>query len=78
MSKDFIPIVHDRQVESFIQDITQEDATEDVLPASPTNGHRLPGSKKQQDAQCAVCGDKATGSHYRAKTCEGCKVRLNK
>jgi len=24
---------------------------------------------------CVVCGDAATGHHYRAMTCEGCKVR---
>ncbi|NXA40891.1 THA protein, partial [Eudromia elegans] len=23
--------------------------------------------------QCVVCGDKATGYHYRCITCEGCK-----
>uniref|UniRef100_A0A8B9BS82 Thyroid hormone receptor alpha n=1 Tax=Anser brachyrhynchus TaxID=132585 RepID=A0A8B9BS82_9AVES len=25
------------------------------------------------DEQCVVCGDKATGYHYRCITCEGCK-----
>ena len=24
---------------------------------------------------CVVCGDSATGYHYRCMTCEGCKVR---
>jgi len=24
---------------------------------------------------CVVCGDAATGYHYRCMTCEGCKVR---
>lgn len=28
-----------------------------------------------KDEQCVVCGDKATGYHYRCITCEGCKVR---
>ncbi|NXB23467.1 THA protein, partial [Rhagologus leucostigma] len=27
-----------------------------------------------KDEQCVVCGDKATGYHYRCITCEGCKV----
>ena len=26
---------------------------------------------------CVVCGDAATGHHYRAMTCEGCKVRYD-
>lgn len=28
-----------------------------------------------KDEPCVVCGDKATGYHYRCITCEGCKVR---
>ncbi|XP_030636886.1 thyroid hormone receptor alpha-like isoform X1 [Chanos chanos] len=27
----------------------------------------------EQDEPCVVCGDKATGYHYRCITCEGCK-----
>ena len=27
-----------------------------------------------KDEQCVVCGDKATGYHYRCITCEGCKL----
>lgn len=37
----------------------------------------LPGyipSYLDKDEQCVVCGDKATGYHYRCITCEGCKV----
>ncbi len=26
---------------------------------------------------CVVCGDAATGYHYRCMTCEGCKVQLS-
>lgn len=29
-----------------------------------------------KDEICVVCGDKATGYHYRCITCEGCKVTL--
>ncbi|CAB1441625.1 unnamed protein product [Pleuronectes platessa] len=28
----------------------------------------------EKDEPCVVCGDKATGYHYRCITCEGCKV----
>lgn len=28
-----------------------------------------------KDELCVVCGDKATGYHYRCITCEGCKVK---
>ncbi|CAF88149.1 unnamed protein product, partial [Tetraodon nigroviridis] len=30
-----------------------------------------------KDELCVVCGDKATGYHYRCITCEGCKVRTD-
>ncbi|NXR96055.1 THA protein, partial [Hypocryptadius cinnamomeus] len=30
-----------------------------------------------KDEQCVVCGDKATGYHYRCITCEGCKAGLS-
>lgn len=30
----------------------------------------------EKDEPCVVCGDKATGYHYRCITCEGCKVRF--
>lgn len=29
--------------------------------------------KRSQDELCVVCGDKASGYHYNALTCEGCK-----
>ncbi|XP_056628549.1 nuclear receptor subfamily 1, group H, member 5 isoform X2 [Triplophysa dalaica] len=34
-----------------------------------THGSRVKG----QDELCVVCGDKASGYHYNALTCEGCK-----
>lgn len=42
----------------------------------PRMGH---GSRvKGQDELCVVCGDKASGYHYNALTCEGCKGWLFK
>lgn len=33
-----------------------------------------PGARvRGQDELCVVCGDKASGYHYNALTCEGCK-----
>ncbi|KAG7248892.1 hypothetical protein CRUP_001407, partial [Coryphaenoides rupestris] len=29
-------------------------------------------------ANCAICGDKATGKHYGASSCDGCKGFLRK
>uniref|UniRef100_A0A671RCP1 Thyroid hormone receptor alpha-like n=1 Tax=Sinocyclocheilus anshuiensis TaxID=1608454 RepID=A0A671RCP1_9TELE len=37
----------------------------------PLNGY-IP-SYLEKDEPCVVCGDKATGYHYRCITCEGCK-----
>lgn len=34
------------------------------------------GKSKGQDELCVVCGDKASGYHYNALTCEGCKGNL--
>lgn len=31
------------------------------------------GKGRGQDELCVVCGDKASGYHYNALTCEGCK-----
>lgn len=31
---------------------------------------------RQQEELCLVCGDRASGYHYNALTCEGCKGRL--
>lgn len=28
---------------------------------------------RQQEELCLVCGDRASGYHYNALTCEGCK-----
>lgn len=33
----------------------------------------LGGKGRGQDELCVVCGDKASGYHYNALTCEGCK-----
>lgn len=32
---------------------------------------------RQQEELCLVCGDRASGYHYNALTCEGCKGKLN-
>uniref|UniRef100_A0AAQ4QM43 Thyroid hormone receptor alpha n=1 Tax=Gasterosteus aculeatus aculeatus TaxID=481459 RepID=A0AAQ4QM43_GASAC len=47
-------------------------------PSSPSSALSVsvPGyipSYLEKDEPCVVCGDKATGYHYRCITCEGCK-----
>ena len=32
---------------------------------------------RQQEELCLVCGDRASGYHYNALTCEGCKGIYN-
>jgi ecdysone receptor len=47
-------------------------------PSSVMNGYDYDKKKKgpaprQQEELCLVCGDRASGYHYNALTCEGCK-----
>ncbi|XP_069683905.1 ecdysone receptor-like isoform X3 [Periplaneta americana] len=55
---------------------------EDLSPQSSLNGHSFDGcdakkkkgpAPRQQEELCLVCGDRASGYHYNALTCEGCK-----
>ena len=57
---------------------------EDMSPPNSVNGCYSvdsfgdPKKKKgpaprQQEELCLVCGDRASGYHYNALTCEGCK-----
>ncbi|XP_068081566.1 ecdysone receptor-like [Anabrus simplex] len=56
---------------------------EDMSPSSSLNGFSVDdfdATKKEKDAEscqqeelCLVCGDRASGYHYNALTCEGCK-----
>jgi len=62
---------------------------EDMSPSNSVNGYAVdslggdPKKKKgpaprQQEELCLVCGDRASGYHYNALTCEGCKGMLMK
>lgn len=55
---------------------------EDLSPQSSLNGHSFDScdakkkkgpAPRQQEELCLVCGDRASGYHYNALTCEGCK-----
>jgi ecdysone receptor len=53
---------------------------------SPTGGFGADSCEKkkkgpvprQQEELCLVCGDRASGYHYNALTCEGCKGEAKK
>ncbi|XP_013860943.1 bile acid receptor isoform X2 [Austrofundulus limnaeus] len=50
---------------------------EEVSPIVPTvckrTRHVMQAGKVKGEELCVVCGDKASGYHYNALTCEGCK-----
>lgn len=57
---------------------------EDLSPSSSLNGYSTSDGSdpkkakkgptpRQQEELCLVCGDRASGYHYNALTCEGCK-----
>ena len=63
-------------------------AGRDEVSSSGINGYNSPDSgiggdlrkkrppyprAQQQEELCLVCGDRASGYHYNALTCEGCK-----
>lgn len=59
-----------------------------MSPSNSVNGYAVdslggdPKKKKgpaprQQEELCLVCGDRASGYHYNALTCEGCKVSIS-
>uniref|UniRef100_A0A3P9IGZ6 Nuclear receptor subfamily 1, group H, member 5 n=1 Tax=Oryzias latipes TaxID=8090 RepID=A0A3P9IGZ6_ORYLA len=43
------------------------------LPLGRRSRVGMGGKSRGQDELCVVCGDKASGYHYNALTCEGCK-----
>ncbi|KAJ6225524.1 hypothetical protein RDWZM_004069 [Blomia tropicalis] len=62
---------------------SQSSGKEDMSPSNSVSGYvdSLGGDPKkkkgpaprQQEELCLVCGDRASGYHYNALTCEGCK-----
>ncbi|KAJ8971464.1 hypothetical protein NQ317_001238, partial [Molorchus minor] len=57
---------------------------EDLSPPSSLNGYSADScdakkkkgpTPRQQEELCLVCGDRASGYHYNALTCEGCKEK---
>lgn len=44
-----------------------------ALPLGRRSRVGLGGKSRGQEELCVVCGDKASGYHYNALTCEGCK-----
>lgn len=46
---------------------------------SPTSKSSLKPPKRVSEGVCAICGDHASGYHYNALSCEGCKgiIKLN-
>ncbi|KAL0268217.1 UNVERIFIED_CONTAM: hypothetical protein PYX00_010243 [Menopon gallinae] len=55
---------------------------DDLSPPGSLNGYSVDSSdakkkkgpaQRQQEELCLVCGDRASGYHYNALTCEGCK-----
>ena len=60
----------------FTEDISMiKTETEDSSFAAPsTRQNSAKGQMSSFLPPCRVCGDKASGFHYGANTCEACKV----
>uniref|UniRef100_A0AAR5QEP1 Ecdysone receptor n=1 Tax=Dendroctonus ponderosae TaxID=77166 RepID=A0AAR5QEP1_DENPD len=63
-------------------DTSSMSGREDLSPPSSLNGYSADScdakkkkgpTPRQQEELCLVCGDRASGYHYNALTCEGCK-----
>ncbi|KAI4461440.1 knirps-related protein-related [Holotrichia oblita] len=63
-------------------DTSSMSGREDLSPPSSLNGYSVDScdakkkkgpTPRQQEELCLVCGDRASGYHYNALTCEGCK-----
>ncbi|XP_056908462.1 bile acid receptor isoform X1 [Takifugu flavidus] len=58
-------------------EVSYDAETEDVSPAAPAvckrTRHMSQAGRVKGEELCVVCGDKASGYHYNALTCEGCK-----
>ena len=64
-----------RPFNSIIQELSQklEDEEEELV----TSSRRKAKERTDPNSTCVVCGDRASGCHYKCWTCEGCKVIVN-
>uniref|UniRef100_H3D3M0 Nuclear receptor subfamily 1, group H, member 4 n=1 Tax=Tetraodon nigroviridis TaxID=99883 RepID=H3D3M0_TETNG len=58
-------------------EVSYDAEMEDMSPAAPAvckrTRHMSQAGRVKGEELCVVCGDKASGYHYNALTCEGCK-----
>ena len=70
----FLPCTHWSHVSSFSTSSSTSTSSSSPIALSVSVPGYIP-SYLEKDEPCVVCGDKATGYHYRCITCEGCKVQ---
>ena len=62
------------------QEVTYDAEMEEVPAALPAGCKRTrqtsQAGRVKGEELCVVCGDKASGYHYNALTCEGCKGKI--